>query len=172
MGGYCSKYVHKGTAVVVTQTDTKDTYTVTYGQGRTAKLFHPGDPLTPGQRVPVWIDDDTGELNPPFIGTFPNGKERAYSTADGRFKLHGNPCKSIRAAEWTGRAIAIVLGSLVLWLLFKKKTTVLQTSLLTGCIFSCCWVGGQMWFRQIYNTWVYHETDDDPGNKSSRTSSM
>ena len=155
MGGYCSRLVHKETGVIDRKED-EDTYHVTFGQGKHGSILSSSS-FKVGESISVWVDDETGEIYPPFYDPFPSGEERVYATPDGKFRVRGNPCKSMDAARKTGYIFALILGSLLLWSYTKKKIPVIQTTSLALCICFCCVLCGQTWFTDMYNSFVYHE---------------
>ena len=162
MGGYCSRLVHKETAVVLARKkEGEDTYQVTFGHGKHGTIISKQN-IQVGETISVWVDDETGEIYPPFYDPFPSGEERAYATQDGKFRVRGNPCKSINAATKTGYVVALLLGMVLVWSYAKKKITVLQTTSLATCLCICCVLCGQVWFTRLYNSFVYHETKPWP----------
>lgn len=160
MGGYCSTYVHEEDVVVVGPGDVPNTYDITNARG----TIETSSQLKQGETIRVWVEDETGKVFG-FLDPFPGGKPRAYKTEDGRYRLYGNPCKSMKAAQRTGNVCAVLLACLFAWMYFKGTLTLLPASSMAVCSGLLCVVSATPIFTDIYSSFVFLE-QNPPYTKS------
>ena len=157
MGGYCSTYVHEEDVIVTGPGDVPNTYKITNARGTTGRIFTASSQLKQGETIRVWVEDETGTPFG-FMDPFPGGKPRAYKTDDGRYKLYGNPCKSMKAAQRTGNVCAVLLACVFAWMYVRGTLTLLPASSMAVCFGLLCVVSATSIFTSTYNSFVFHET--------------